>query len=245
MGARVPRRMLLEMGAAQDTTFGSRGPILLTTPIGAVPGVGSREAMALHRLGIVSAAHLVHYIPFRYEFEHAEGGIGDLRPGTIGSARGEVGETRIAGHPRRRRFEAVLLDDTGRIEIVWFNQPYMARRLEPGMRLHVQGQVRRHDSSLQMANPIYEILKEGRDEPAARGARLRPVYPASDDIDSRRIEELVRQTLGEALPQIEDHLPEAYRQSPGACRAARRLPDDSSTGFERADARREATADLR
>ncbi|USO00303.1 MAG: ATP-dependent DNA helicase RecG [Phycisphaeraceae bacterium] len=183
----------------------------LTTPLHDVPGISARDADALGLLGVPNVGHLVAYLPMRHEFEEAEAPISSLEPGRIVSARGEITATRVAGMGRKRRFEAVLCDDSGRLDLVWFNMAFLRDKIGPGTRLRVQGTAKQRGHLLQVANPRFEILDlEG--EPGERDSRLRPIYPASERINSRAIERCVGRVLGPALEQIEDHLPEAYRR---------------------------------
>ena len=91
----------------------------------------------------------------------------------------ELTATRIAGPYGKQRFEAVLLDHTGRLDLVWFNMGFLQNQIYPGVRLRVHGKAKRRGPGFQLANPRHQVLKEGSDEPEAAGERLRPVYPAA------------------------------------------------------------------
>jgi ATP-dependent DNA helicase RecG len=151
----------------------------------------------------------------------------------VGTVRGEVVSAR-ALRGRRKRFEAVVEDGTGRVECVWFNMPFLERRLTPGVRVRVQGKVGKGSSGsrLRLSQPRWEYLgagdaegdgggvgagggATGSGEPGRREGRLRPVYPASEEVSSVEIEKAVGAVLGEALGLIEDHLPEDLREANG------------------------------
>ena len=209
--------------------------IPLTTPLPAIRGIRSDRAEALARLGVHTVADLIRHLPMRYERQEAEATIAQIVPGTIASARGEVTATRIVRGGKRPRFEVVLVDDTGRLDLVWFNMTFLKNQIFPGLRLRVQGTARKHGPGLQMANPRMEILSadgepapgsgEGAapevpaaerrgtqsQEPEAREARIRPVYPASEAINSSQIEKAVGVVLDAALQQIPDHLSPEFR----------------------------------
>jgi len=188
---------------------------MLTTPLAEVPAIRPAWVEALARLGIGTVADLVKHLPMRYERLEAESAISDLSPGHIITARGEVSATRVRPIGRRPRFEAVLLDHTGRLDLVWYNQTYLKDRLFPGMRIRVQGQAKKFGPRggwLQIANPQWEVLDEDA-EPASREARVRPVYPASEHINSAKIELAVGKVLDAALPQIEDHFSPEFRRA--------------------------------
>ncbi len=187
-------------------------PIELTTPLRDVPGITERDADALGLLGVPNVGLLVAYLPMRHEFEEAEAGIADLEPGRIVSGRGEVTATRVSGMGRKRRFEAVLCDDSGRLDLVWFNMAFLQKQIGPGTRLRVQGTAKQRGPGLQIANAKFEILDPESDEPEASDARLRPVYPASERINSRAIEACVKTVLEPALELIDDHLSADYRR---------------------------------
>lgn len=211
----------------------AEGTITAKSPLAEVPGVGARAAAALAKLGIHAALDLLHHIPVRYEFDCAESTIAEAgravdslggRDMTI-SVRGEIAASRAIHRPRPR-VEATLEDPAGdRLRLVWFNAPWMARRLRPGARGIVQGKVKRRGGYLEMVNPSWEAVDD-RDEPPPRSARLRPIYPASESISSSRIDSIVERILEPCLASIEDPLPEAYRRSrelPGAAWAWRAM----------------------
>ena len=183
--------------------------ITLTSPVTAIPGIGPRRAEALAELGVRAVGQLVAYLPHRHEKLEAETPIGQLAAGANVATRGEVTATRIVrrGKPR---FEAVLIDDTGRLDLVWFNGLYLHGTITPGVRLRVQGKCAKFGPGLQMANVKHEILRDDA-EPPLRDEKLRPVYPASSSITSQQIEQAIGFVLPHALPLIHDHLPERFR----------------------------------
>ncbi len=185
--------------------------ITLTTPIEALGAAGKRAAPAMRLLGVGNVGQLIAYLPMRHEFEEAETTIDQLPAESIVTARGEITATRVVAKGRRPRFEAALMDHTGRLDLVWFNALYMRNRIHPGMRVRVSGKAKRFGPGLQIANPRLEVLSDEKEEPAATDSRLRPIYPASEDMPSRKIEALVQSVLEPALAHIEDHLPAEFR----------------------------------
>jgi ATP-dependent DNA helicase RecG len=188
----------------------------LTTRLSEVRGIGAATVDSLAELGVRNVGQLVAYLPFKHEQLEAETTISTLEADRLVSARGTVSATRLVNIRPRPRFEAVLVDDSGRLDLVWFNGLYLRSTIHPGDRLMVQGKAKRRAHLLQMVNPNWELLK-AEAEPALRDERLRPVYPASERLPSRRIELAIGKVLDAALPLIEDHLPEELR-------AARAMP---------------------
>ena len=186
----------------------SAGPRPLTAGIQFLPGVGPKRAELLAQLGITNLGRLIAHLPHRYEHERAESAIAQLETGVLASARGHITATRVAGRGSKRRFEAVLIDDTGRLDLVWFNQQFLTHTILPGTRLWVQGKPARRGGMVQMAHPLFEILDEH--EPAQRRERLRPIYPATEGLTSRQIENIIDVALDDAVSQIEDHFTPAF-----------------------------------
>ncbi len=182
---------------------------MLTSPVSAVRGVGARRAEALAELGVRAVGQLIAYLPTRHEKLEAETPIGDLAIGVNAATRGEVTATRVARRGKAR-FEAVLIDETGRLDLCWFNATYLHGSIVPGVRLRVQGKVQKFGPGLQMANPKHDILRQDA-EPPMREEKLRPVYAASSAISSTQIGQLIESVLPAALPLIADHLSDDFR----------------------------------
>ena len=188
----------------------------LTSPLVDVPGIAERLARDLSTMGLRAVGQLVAHLPHRHEREEPEAPIAELEPESTVSARGEITACRVAGYGKRSRFEAVLHDGSGRLDLVWFNAPYLRGKLHPGEHIRVQGKAKRFKNGIQIANPRFEIIDaddgasdELRD---ASETRLLPVYPASERVSSRAIELAVQRVLPVALPLIDDHLPESLRK---------------------------------
>jgi len=192
--------------------------ITLLSPIEDVPSVGPRRGEAFRRLGIPSVAHLLFHLPHRHEREEAEAPIKELVAGAVVTARGEVTATDMIPRGRKPRFRAVLADHTGRLDLIWFHGGYLRDKIHPGMRLLVQGKAKRHpsaghnDNALQLINPKWEPLPDTDDPPAIADTRLRPVYPASEELTPVMIESAISAILEPALTLIEDHLPPHFRK---------------------------------
>jgi ATP-dependent DNA helicase RecG len=234
--------------------------VRLTTPVAELPGVTHEEANALRALGLYYVGHLVDHLPARHERELLGRPLNELTPDAVNSAVGEISATRVAGFGRKQRFEAVLMDDSGRLDLVWFSMPFLRHKLGPGMQLRVKGRVAQRGPALQMVNPVFTLLGADAEdetapdhEPAEESAtpdsdpdeRLMPVYPASGRITSKRIAAVIQSVLHDALPQIEDHFtPEhvASREMPSLREAYRRLhaPDNDA---EISDAKRRLAYD--
>lgn len=185
-------------------------PISLSTRVDDTKLITPAVARGLKAMDITNIGRLLAHVPIRHEQLEPETTIAEIVPGSICLVRGDVTATRPVRGPRPR-FEAVLHDGTGRLDLVWFNQMYLSDKIAPGVRMRVQGKIVKRGPMVQMANPRPEILREG-DEPEKSDGRIRPIYPATEDLPSRNIERAIQRVLPAALPLIEDHLPPAHRE---------------------------------
>lgn len=194
--------------------------ITLGTRIEDLPGIAARSIAGLRELGLTNLGKLIAHLPIRHERLEAEAPVEELAAGHIVSARGEITATRVVMR-RPQRFEAALMDNGQRLDLVWFNALYMREKIKPGMRLRVQGKATKYGPGLQIANPKFDILNEDA-EPEPAQSRIRPVYSANERIKSAAIEAAIRATLDLALPLLKDHLPPellARREMPPLARA--------------------------
>ncbi|MCB1162275.1 DNA helicase RecG, partial [bacterium] len=154
----------------------SRGQGLLR-PVQFLKGVGPRRAADLARLGIETVEDLVLHFPRDYLDLGDVRPIAELTPGERATVQGQV----LASAERRPRRGLSLLqvmvdDGTGRLQLVFFNQPYLKRQLRNGARVAVNGELAVYRSGLQMQSPELEIL--GEDEsPRLLARTLLPLYP--------------------------------------------------------------------
>ncbi|MBL8888260.1 MAG: ATP-dependent DNA helicase RecG [Phycisphaerales bacterium] len=193
----------------------SERAISLSTKLEDLPGLAARSLPGLRELGLTNLGKLIAHLPIRHERLEAEAPVDELEAGHIVSARGEITATRVVLR-KPQRFEAALMDDGRRLDLVWFNALYMRDRIKPGMRLRVQGKATKYGPGLQIANPKIEILKDEA-EPLQSESRIRPVYSANERIKSAAIEQAISSVLDLALPLLKDHLPASLL-------AARELP---------------------
>ncbi len=113
------------------------------------------QKKALAKLGLVTVRDLVYHFPARYEAAGPTGTIAGASTGDEVTLYGTIRkpETRKAWKSRRPIAEAWLEDASGRIKMMWFNQPYIAKTLNDGMVVRATGKVTGTDGKHYLANP--------------------------------------------------------------------------------------------
>jgi len=176
-------------------------------------------------LGVMNLGLLLTHLPRRHEWVRARAGLEDLEAGVIGSAIGEISAIKVTGFGRKARLQVVIIDDSGedalnggrqgRLDLVFFNQAFLAKKLEPGMSLNVQGTPKVYGPGLQMANPTFTIVPESdleRLTGSEQDDEYRAVYPATDGLTSQQIGEIVKPVLGAGVALLKDHLSDEFRK---------------------------------
>lgn len=137
--ARVLQACALEL----QTLVAGSGPPALDGPLSRLPGIGPQRAYEFSTLGLFSIRDLLLTLPARYTDASAAKAIADLSDGEQAVLRVRVvREPRLFPGRRANRVEAPAKDDTGRIVLQWFNQPYRAEQLSVGDELIVLGRPR-------------------------------------------------------------------------------------------------------
>jgi ATP-dependent DNA helicase RecG len=180
------------------------------TPVAELAGVGAVRGQRLARLGIVTVADLLLHLPRRYEDTRRLVPLGELRPGGPQTSRVRVREVRARHSPQRRMalVEATLEDGGAQVGAIWFNQPFIARQLSPGMEVLVSGRVVSGLHGLTFQNPRFERVSA---DPRHVG-RLAAVYAETEGITSKYL----RALIGGLLPVAErmpDRLPPEVREA--------------------------------
>ncbi|MBD0338684.1 MAG: DEAD/DEAH box helicase, partial [Thermoleophilia bacterium] len=181
---------------------GAPRPQRLDRSLETLSGVGKTVQRRLARLGLETLGDLLRHRPRRY-----------VDPTRIADLFGEE-ETVIEGDvlrasSRRARGRmtvqnARVKDESGEVDCVWFNQPWVAERLRPGIRVRVIGHLRRGAFAVRSHDVLEEASPPG----------LVPVYPASEDVTSGFLRRLVDAVLPEARA-LPDPLPATVREAEG------------------------------
>jgi len=170
------------------------------TSLAELKGVGTVTGQRLELIGLKTVGDLITYYPRKYDDYSHVIQIGQLHPGlvTLKAHFSEIKERRV----RRGMHitEAVANDESGRVKVIWFNQPYRAKNLQVGKPYYVSGEFGLQRERLQIINPAIELVG---DEVHAHTARIVPTYRESGHITSVLIRKLVAQIMPAivALPE--------------------------------------------
>src|SRR5262245_57658088 len=140
-------------------------------------GVGPKKVVALHEIGVDSILDLLTTYPRRWVDRTEEARVVDLVPGrealVLVTVRSVAKRTT---RNRRTMVTAKVGDGSGRLSVVFFNQPWRERQLQPGLTVALFGRADTYRGSLQMTNPVVDLIGD-------RTGRIVPIYPQSEKAD--------------------------------------------------------------
>jgi ATP-dependent DNA helicase RecG len=167
-------------------------------------GVGPAKAVVLAKLSIFTIGDILTHYPRRYEDRSQLKPIRELCDGQLETFQAEV---MYIDEQRPRRgltiTKIVVRDDTGLVQLVWFNQPYIKRMYKQGLMLIISGKVQKK-YQMEINNPEIEIVDAG--DTLLNTGCIVPVYPSSENISQRLLRSIVNQALSQDL-SIEEYLP--------------------------------------
>jgi ATP-dependent DNA helicase RecG len=164
----------------------------LTTSLQSIKGVGEKTFEQFETAGLSTVGELIDFLPRAYEDFSQVTPIADVKPGKLTiKARCE----KISTRPVRRGLRlttATLADDTGKLQAIWFNQPYRETQLKSGEEFFFSGEFEFSFNRYQLSNPSAEKVS---DMPV-QADRILPIYRAIHGLKSN----LVRKILHELRP---------------------------------------------
>ena len=116
------------------------------------------QKRALHKFKIRTIRDLLYHFPARYESAGATGTIAGVAAGAEVTLYGTVRKPDIRKTWKSRRpiAEAWLEDASGKIKMMWFSQPYIAKTLFDGMVVKVSGKIAGEGAKIYLANPAID-----------------------------------------------------------------------------------------
>ncbi|MYG99962.1 MAG: ATP-dependent DNA helicase RecG [Acidimicrobiaceae bacterium] len=168
--------------------------------------VGRKRASSLTEMEINSVLDLLQHYPRRYIDRTKQARIAELAQGEEVFVEGCVQRSSSRRIKQRRTLvEVVISDETGRLKLTFFNQPWQENSLQPGRHVVVHGRPTLYRGALQMTNPVVDLVGD-------RTGRFFPVYPQSEkaSVSTWEIAKFVEQALNRCQDRgIADPVPTA------------------------------------
>ncbi len=184
-------------------------------PVSQLRHVGPQRTAALAALGLENVLDLLTLFPRRHIDRTRRVDLSDL---TVGEEAAVFAEVRSSAARRTRQgkslVDVTVVDDGETMKVAFFNQPWRAAQLVPGVQAIFFGKVSDFRGTRQMTNPVVDVVvgASGEDHDARRVGGIVALYPASEKagVTSWEMGGFVEESLRRAGPLL-DPLDEAVR----------------------------------
>ncbi|REJ81665.1 MAG: ATP-dependent DNA helicase RecG [Bacteroidetes bacterium] len=185
------------------------------TPIEFLKGVGPQRAELLRKeLGIFNFGDLLTYYPFRYvdrtRYYKCSEAHADLPYVQI---RGQIKSLAVQGAGRKKILKAVFADETGSVELKWFQGlKWISSSLKLNRDYVLFGKPNEYQGQI---NVIHPELEDPEDPTRVKESSLQPVYNSTEKLKSKGLDSKgflrLQRTLIAALPvNLTESLPESF-----------------------------------
>lgn len=187
----------------------------LEQPITILPGVGPKKAAAFEKLGIRTLLDMLGTFPRKYEDRSVMKPIAEIVPGESCCIQATITTlpklSRIRKGMELVKFQAA--DDTGIVNITYFNQPYMKNQLRMGETYIFYGKTDGKGQHRSMSNPICERTGQGQ-----YTGRIIPVYRTTAGLSQKSLMDAAAAVLDTCV-NFPDLLPPEIAQAHHLCQS--------------------------
>ena len=149
--------------------------------ISSIKGIGPKKAEALSKLNIKTLEDLIYFFPRDYEDRRCVKNISQLEEDETAVIRAKV--TLVVNDryrkSRKQLLRLLVTDDTGSLEVVFFNAGYLTKSFKAGDEYVFYGKVSANFGKMQMVHPDFS-----RDDSVSG---ILPVYPLTKGITQREM----------------------------------------------------------
>ena len=199
-----------------------------------IRGIGKKRAEGLQKLGLNTVRDMLFYLPRDYQNFSESVPVSALTEGICCAELRIHAEPRVA-HPRRGLsiVSATGVDGTGKVNIVWFNQPYRKKQVQIGAGYFVYGRVRMKGKTATFENPDIEPIANAEGG-SSRTLGILPTYSLTAGIGQKVMRTMARVCVDLAQGHLTETLPEAIREQYRLCEinyavSQAHFPDDMQT----------------
>jgi ATP-dependent DNA helicase RecG len=180
----------------------------IDSPVTVVRGISSNLAAKFKKLGVNTVRDLLYFFPRRHLDYSQRKTISQLAEGTEETIVANVWQSREIWLGGRRSTEAIVGDETGNVRVVWFNNPYLAKKLTTNTRVIISGRVGLFKGRHVFESPEWELFE---DKELVHAGRLVPLYHLTQGLYPRQVRKLMKGVIDQWVWQLTDFLPAGLR----------------------------------
>jgi len=181
-------------------------PDKLDAPTTTVRGVGDKQSQLLTKLNLFTIEDMIYFFPHRYDDYSKLKLIKDLSYGEEVTILVWVKNvsTFTTRNKKRKIVQVVVSDNTGSIQLMWFNQEYHLRYLRKNTFLSISGKIEQYMGRLVMYHPDYEQINQEQ----LHTKRIVPVYSLTARLSQRWLRRIMYNVVNEWAQKIPEFITE-------------------------------------
>ena len=211
--AKLPESSTVSSARARTTVAGRASPPVtgysIDSPITVIKGVSTSLSAKFGKLGVKTVRDMLYFFPHRHLDYSQRKFISQLGEGDEQTIVANVWQAQVTMLGGRRGTEAIVGDETGNVRVVWFNQPYLAKKLLTNTRIVLSGRVSLFKGRHVFESPEWEFVEE---KDLIHTGRLVPVYSLTQGLRPRQVRKLMKGVIDQWAWQVEDFLPSELRR---------------------------------
>jgi len=170
-----------------------------------IKGVGPTKVKLLNNLGIYTLEDLITYYPRDYEDRGKPRKIEDLQDGEEALIKAiPASRFHVINVKRNMKICKLLVrDETGTMEIVWYNQQYLKDKFIGGKCYSFYGKVSKKTGTVTMNSPVFDSENESKNT-----GKIIPIYPLTYKLSQNVLRQIIENGLKMVNGQIEEIIPD-------------------------------------
>ncbi len=184
----------------------------LDSKIEFLKGIGPQKGSVLNKdMAIFTFGDFLEIFPFRYDDRTTFYKINELRSDMNNvQIKGKIVNFSKNGTTHQQRLNAIFKDETGVVDLIWFQgAQWVAKNIVIGQEYILFGKPSVFGNKLNFAHPELEKIGENKEVQT----KLSPVYHTSESmkrvfLDSKGVSRAMKELLSQAIPKLEETLPE-------------------------------------
>ena len=175
-------------------------------PLQSIKGLGPKRIALLHELNIHTIEDLVLYLPTRYE-DNTVVDLNLAEDQSIVTVAGEIYSVPTVAFFGRNKSKLTvhLMIDNIAVKCVFFNQPYLKKKIELNQTVTIKGKWNRAKQEINGNRIFFNDTHTSTEE-----VRLEPVYRLKEGIKQKQMRDMIHQSLNDVT--IHEWITEELRQ---------------------------------
>jgi len=160
----------------------------------------------LESLEIRTLEDLILYFPRTYNDATEYTKIADIRLNEVNTIKGRLSSLfNIQSKFGKKITRGIISDETGAIDVIWFNQAHLVKMLPRTADIVLSGKAKMAFGKVALQSPSYELQNKKGEQ--IHSGRIVPVYHETEGLSSKWMREKLQPVIADWIKHFEEYLP--------------------------------------